>query len=74
MSLTDYQDIGVLLLLQSRGVKIVDVKVPMHPRKNGKSHIFHSWFMVIYYMSQTLLLGLSKRQMARRYRKPQVVG
>lgn len=66
-TLLDYQDIGVLLLLQSKGIKIVDVKVPMHKRRNGKSRVFHSWLMVIYYMSQTLLLGLSKRQLARRY-------
>ncbi len=72
-TMLDYQDIGVLLLLQSKGIRIVDVKVPMQPRLNGKSRVFKSWIMVIYYMCQTLILGLSKRQLARRYHKPQVV-
>ncbi|MFT4822917.1 MAG: glycosyltransferase involved in cell wall biosynthesis [Alcanivorax sp.] len=66
-TLLDYQDIGVLLLLQSHGLKIVDVKVNMPARKNGTSRVFHSWLMVIYYMCQTLLLGLSKRRLAKRY-------
>lgn len=66
-TLLDYQDIGVLLLLQSHGLKIVDVKVNMQPRRNGSSRVFHSWLMVIYYMFHTLLLGFSKRQLARRH-------
>ena len=61
-TLLDYQDIGVLLLLQNRGLKIVDVAVDMQPRRNGGSRIFSSWLMVAYYMSHTLLLGLSKRR------------
>jgi glycosyltransferase involved in cell wall biosynthesis len=67
-TLLDYQDIGVLMLLQSRGMTIVDVKVNMQVRRNGSSRVFHSWLMVAYYMFHTLLLGLSKRQRARRYR------
>ena len=69
-TLLDYQDIGVLLLLQSKGLSIVDVKVPMQPRRNGKSRVFHSWIMVVYYMCLTLMLGLSKRKFAHRYRSP----
>ena len=72
-TLLDYQDIGVLLLLQSKGLKIMDVEVTMQPRRNGKSRVFHSWVMVIYYMCMTLLLGLSKRRLASRYRTPQLV-
>jgi glycosyltransferase involved in cell wall biosynthesis len=68
-TLLDYQDIGVLLLLQSRGLRIVDVKVTMQERQNGHSRVFHSWVVVIYYMCQTLLLGLSKRRLARTYRR-----
>ena len=68
-TLLDYQDVGVLLLLQSKGLKIVDVKVKMQERQNGASRVFHSWLMVGYYMCQTLLLGLSKRRMAKPYRK-----
>ncbi len=64
-TLLDYQDIGVLLLLQSKGLKIVDVEVPMRNRTNGSSRVFSSWLVVGYYMCQTLLLGLTKRRMAR---------
>lgn len=69
-TLLDYQDIGVLLLLQSKGLSIVDVTVPMQPRRNGKSRVFHSWLVVVYYMCLTLTLGLSKRKFAHRYRSP----
>ncbi|MEH6582588.1 MAG: glycosyltransferase family 2 protein [Halioglobus sp.] len=64
-TLLDYQDIGVLLQLQSRGLRIVDVEVGMQPRRNGPSKVFHSWLMVMYYMCHTLLLGLTKRKLAR---------
>ena len=70
-TLLDYQDIGVLLLLQSRGLRIVDVKVAMQPRMNGRSRVFHSWLMVGYYMCQTLLLGLTKRDLSHRHRPRQ---
>lgn len=69
-TLLDYQDIGVLLLLQSKGLEIVDVQVPMQPRRNGKSRVFHSWLMVVYYMCLTLTLGLSKRKFAHPYLSP----
>jgi glycosyltransferase involved in cell wall biosynthesis len=69
-TLLDYQDIGVLLLLQSKGMNIIDIKVPMQPRRNGASRVFHSWLMIVYYMSQTLLLGFSKRSIARSYDAP----
>ena len=66
-TLLDYQDIGVLLLLQSKGLRIMDVAVDMHARKNGKSKVFHSWLVVAYYMCITLTLGLSKRSMTRHF-------
>ena len=69
-TLLDYQDVGVLLLLQSRGLIIVDVNVTMQDRQNGASRIFRSWLIVVYYMCQTLLLGLTKRKLARSYRNP----
>jgi glycosyltransferase involved in cell wall biosynthesis len=72
-TLLDYQDIGVLLLLQSRGMAIVDVEVTMRPRKNGRSRVFYSWGMVIYYMCHTLLLGLTKRKRKRQYDRPQTM-
>ena len=67
-TLLDYQDIGVLLLLQSKGLTIVDVGVPMQARRHGKSRVFHSWLMVIYYMCHTLLLAFSKRRVAVSHR------
>jgi len=72
-TLLDYQDVGVLLLLQSKGLQIVDVPVEMQDRRNGKSRIFHSWMTVIYYMSHTLILGLTKRRRATKYKRPRMV-
>jgi len=66
-TLLDYQDIGVLLLLQSRGLVITDVDVDMRPRLNGTSRVFRSWLLVAYYMCHTLLLGLTKRNLMRRF-------
>lgn len=68
-TLLSYQDVGVLLLLQSNGMKIVDVQVSMRQRSNGKSRIFNSWATVAYYMCHTILLGLSKRGISRQNNK-----
>jgi glycosyltransferase involved in cell wall biosynthesis len=62
-TLLDYQDIGVLLLLQSRGLRITDLQVGMRPRLNGPSRVFRSWLLVAYYMCHTLLLGFTKRKL-----------
>lgn len=62
-TLLDYQDIGVLLLLQSRGAHILDIQIDMPQRRSGSSRIFSSWRMVAYYMIYTLTLGLSKRNL-----------
>jgi glycosyltransferase involved in cell wall biosynthesis len=64
-TLLEYQDIGVLLLLQSRGLRIADVEVAMRPRLAGSSRVFRSWLLVAYYMSHSLLLGLTKRKLPR---------
>ena len=61
-TMLEYQDVGVLLLLQSIGIKIDHLPVSMRPRKYGKSQIFHSWTAVISYMVHTLVLGLAKRK------------
>lgn len=61
-TLLDYQDIGVLLLLESRGLRIHDIPVTMLERQEGASRVFHSWLMVLYYMVHTLLLGFTKRR------------
>ena len=62
-TLLEYQDVGVLIMLQSSGLRIKDVEVSMLPRRHGISRIFHSWTSVIYYMSYTLLLSFTKRGM-----------
>ena len=61
-TMIEYQDVGVLLLLQSLGLRIAEVRVTMRSRKNGKSRVFNSWSDVAYYMAYTLLLGLTKRK------------
>jgi len=62
-TLLEYQDVGVLAMLKSSGIRIKDVEVEMLPRRHGMSRVFYSWTSVIYYMSYTLLLGFTKRGM-----------
>lgn len=61
-SYLDYQDVGVLLLLEREGLSLLEVPVAMPPRSDGKSRIFSSWLAVMHYMIHTLLLGASKRK------------
>ncbi len=58
--LLDYQDIGVLLCLQKRGLKISETPVKMCPRISGHSRVFSSWFAVFQYLVFTGILCLSK--------------
>jgi len=62
-TLLEYQDVGVLAMLQASGVRIKDVEVEMLARRSGVSRVFYSWTSVIYYMSYTLLLSFTKRGM-----------
>lgn len=62
-TLLEYQDVGVLVMLQASGAKIQDVEVKMLARKHGISRIFNSWTSVAYYMAYTLLLSATKRGM-----------
>ena len=62
-TLLEYQDVGVLAMLQASGMRIKDVEVSMVPRRSGVSRIFYSWTSVMYYMSYTLLLSFTKRGM-----------
>lgn len=59
-SLLDYQDIGVLMLLQREGLKIKEIPVTMSARQAGHSRVFSSWFVVAKYMLQTSVLCLSR--------------
>lgn len=65
-TLLEFQDVGVLAMLQASGLRIKDVEVKMLPRRSGISRIFYSWTSVIYYMSYTLLLSFTKRGMKHR--------
>jgi len=60
-TLLEYQDVGVLAMLQASDISIKDVEVNMLPRRHGISRVFYSWSSVIYYMSYTLLLSFTKR-------------
>lgn len=45
-TLLEYQDVGVLLQLHRRGLRIEELDVDMRPRCHGKSRIFRSWVAV----------------------------
>lgn len=59
-SLLDYQDIGVLMLLKSRGLRIRELAANMSPRRNGVSRVFSSWWMVLRYMTATTVLCIAR--------------
>jgi len=59
-SLLDYQDVGVLLILRRKGLRITEVPVPMQPRAQGASRVFRSWWAVGQYMLQTSVLCLAR--------------
>lgn len=59
-TLLDFQDVGVLLLLQDANLEVGEVAVEMSARTSGKSHIYYSWLAVAYYMVLTTVLSLSK--------------
>lgn len=60
-TLLDYQDLGVLLLLQKEGLRIAEFPCVMFPRVSGHSRIFSTWFEVFKYMVHTLLLSFSRK-------------
>jgi glycosyltransferase involved in cell wall biosynthesis len=59
-SLIDYQDVGVLLILRRKGLRTVEVQVPMGIRTTGVSRVFSSWWVVANYMLQTSLLCIAR--------------
>lgn len=60
-TLLDFQDVGVLVLLQTSGARIVEISVPMTRRQSGKSRIFSSWARVLDYLLQTAILAIAKK-------------
>jgi glycosyltransferase involved in cell wall biosynthesis len=67
-TLLEYQDVGVLAMLEASGIRIKEVEVKMVLRRFGISRIFYSWSSVMYYMAYTLLLSFSKRGVT--YKQP----
>jgi glycosyltransferase involved in cell wall biosynthesis len=61
-SLLDYQDIGVIILLQKARLRILEVPVNMKLRQAGHSRIFNSWFSVVRYMVTTTLICMARWQ------------
>lgn len=59
-TLLDFQDVGVLLLMQEAELEVIETNVEMSPRQAGKSHIYYSWFAVAYYMLLTTILSVAK--------------
>jgi len=59
-SLMDYQDVGVLIMLNRSGLALGEVPVKMEKRSAGKSRIFGSWWSVFFYMLHTTILCLIK--------------
>lgn len=57
--LLDYQDLGVLLLLNRVDLTVTEREVNMRRRMHGQSRIFNSWFRVASYMLHTLVLCIS---------------
>jgi glycosyltransferase involved in cell wall biosynthesis len=60
-TLLDYQDLGVLLLLQKEGLRVAEFPCVMLSRVAGHSRIFSTWFEVFKYMAHTLLLSFSRK-------------
>ncbi|MCL1916620.1 MAG: glycosyltransferase family 2 protein [Desulfovibrionaceae bacterium] len=48
-----YQDIPILLLLRSRGLKVIEIPVAMRTRVSGISRVFLSWWVVFRYLAYT---------------------
>lgn len=59
-TLIDYQDLGVLLLLEHSGLRIMERPVAMLLRSYGHSRIFNTWFSVARYMLVSMVLSVSK--------------
>lgn len=59
-SLLDYQDIGVLLLLDGQGLTVEEIPVAMREREIGRSRVFSSWFSVARYMIHTTVLCIAR--------------
>ncbi len=59
-TLLDYQDLGVLLLLYTEKLQIMETPIAMRARTDGKSRIFSSWWAVGKYMIYTATLCIAR--------------
>ncbi len=64
-TLLEYQDVGVLLQLHRRGLRIEEFDVDMSPRCHGQSRIFRSWFAVGRYLVYSTLVSITRRAYGR---------
>jgi len=58
-TLLDYQDIGTLLLIRRRGLRVAEVALSMHTLKVDKSKIFQSWANAVRYIAVSSLLSIA---------------
>lgn len=61
-TLLQFQDVGVLIRLQTMDLRVTEVPISMRARADGPSRVFYSWGAVLYYMLYSVILGFSKRQ------------
>ena len=73
-SLLDYQDVGVLMLLAGKGMRIAETATPMQERMNGHSRVFASWAVVARYMFNTTILCISRLDLGTRVSDPAAAG
>lgn len=65
-TLLEYQDLGVLMLLQRAGLSIQEITIQMQPRIVGHSRIFNSWWAVTKYMVYTTILCMALPKAAKK--------
>ena len=73
-SLLDFQDVGVLMLLAKKGMRITETPTPMRARKEGHSRVFASWAVVARYMFHTTILCISRLELGTRTSRPAASG
>lgn len=58
-TLLDYQDIGTLLLMRRRGLRMTEIALSMHTHRTDRSKIFRSWANAVRYVAVSSLLGIA---------------
>ncbi|AHE98498.1 glycosyltransferase family 2 protein [Thioalkalivibrio paradoxus] len=69
-TLLDYQDVGVLMLMRSKSLRVREVNIPITHRRDGISRVFSSWWMVFRYMVHTTVLCLANLSGSRANQGP----